>query len=78
MEDCLSGADGSTAHSDPKTIHSRLDEVIGLFSGDDVASDEIHAGIVLFDVLDYLDLVGGVSLWKIESQRDTSNGGSDL
>lgn len=67
--DLLSDAGGARAHTDSETVNTSGNETSGLLAGDDVATNDIEAGVSLLDVLDHLDLVHGVTLGRVEDDN---------
>ncbi len=62
----LRDTNGSAAHANAKSVNSGVDEVFGLRGRDDVAADNLHAGIVGLDIVDHLDLEDGVALARVQ------------
>ena len=58
----LGGADRSDAHTDTEAVGTGLDEMEGLGGSNDVAADDIDAGVGLLKMLNDLQLVGGIAL----------------
>lgn len=58
----LCGAYGAAAHSDTNAIHPSLNEVIGLARGHNISTNQVHTRVGWLDVLDHVNLVGGIAL----------------
>jgi hypothetical protein len=67
--DLLGDAGRAGAHTDSETVNTSGDETSSLLAGDDVATNDIEAGVGLLDVLDHLDLVHGVTLGRVEDDN---------
>ena len=75
--DLLGDAGGARAHTDSETVNTSSDEASSLLASDNVATDNIEAGVGLLDVLDHLDLVHGVTLGGVEDD-DVETGIDEL
>ena len=89
----LGGANRSDAHADTKAVGASLDEMKGLDGSNDITTDDIDVGVSLLQMLDDLQLVGGVSLGGVDNDdvdasldeglgavailRPSSDGGTD-
>jgi hypothetical protein len=61
----LGSANGSDTHTDTKSVGTSLDEMKSLDGSDNVAANDINFGMGCLEMLDYLQLVGGIALGGI-------------
>lgn len=67
--DLLGDANGTGAHTNPQTIGTGSDQLSSLFPSNDVTSNDVDLGISLFNPLNELDLVDGVTLGGVEDNN---------
>jgi len=67
--DLLGNASRASTHTDTKTINTGLDQLGGLLTSDDVATNDIKLGEVLLDPADHLKLEDAVALGAVKDDN---------
>lgn len=65
----LGDADGAGTHTDTESVSTSSNEAGGLFTGNNITSDNIDVRESLLDPLDHLDLVNRVALRRVEDDN---------